>query len=90
MAPLNLSWVTHDLALGGSFPEREAEQLARTLGISAVVDLRSEGCDDEAVLRRHGLTLLHLPTDDHCAVSQRCSPTASPSRAIASTPGRRC
>ena len=66
---LNLSWITDDIALGGSFPEREAEQLARTLGISAVVDLRSEACDDAAVLRRHGLTLLHLPTDDHCAVS---------------------
>ena len=67
---LNLSWITEQIALGGSFPAREAEQLARTLGISAVVDLRSEACDDEAVLRRHGLTLLHLPTDDHCAVSQ--------------------
>jgi protein-tyrosine phosphatase len=34
-----------------------------------VVDLRIEACDDEAVLRRHGLDVLHLPTIDHDAVS---------------------
>ena len=68
-APLNLSWITPALAVGGSFPMRCAEQLARTFGIAAVVDLRAEACDDETVLRRHGLTLLHLPTEDHCAVS---------------------
>ncbi|HEX8568312.1 MAG TPA: dual specificity protein phosphatase family protein [Caulobacteraceae bacterium] len=66
---LNLSWITPELAVGGSFPAAHAEHLARTLGVSAVVDLRAEACDDEAVLRRHGLTLLHLPTEDHCAVS---------------------
>ena len=68
-AALNLSWITADLAVGGSFPAARAEQLARRLAITAVVDLRAEACDDEAVLKRHGLTLLHLPTDDHCAVS---------------------
>ena len=68
--PLNLSWITPELAVGGSFPAERAEQLARTLGVSAVVDLRAEACDDEALLKRHGLTLLHLPTKDHCAVSE--------------------
>ena len=69
-APLNLSWITPELAVGGSFPSARAEELAAALGVAAVVDLRSEACDDEAVLRRHGLTLLHLPTQDHCAVSR--------------------
>ena len=67
---LNLSWITPELAVGGSFPAEGAEELARVLGVTAVVDLRAEACDDEAVLRRHGLTLLHLPTEDHCAVSE--------------------
>jgi protein-tyrosine phosphatase len=44
--------------------------LARELAIRAVVDLRSEDRDDESILRQHGIRLLHLPTDDHHAVSQ--------------------
>lgn len=67
---LNLDWITPRLAVGGGFPTSAAEWLARSAGVAAVVDLRSEACDDEAALRRHGMTLLHLPTDDHCAVSQ--------------------
>jgi protein-tyrosine phosphatase len=34
-----------------------------------VVDLRTEACDDDELLARHGVALLHLPTDDHCAIS---------------------
>lgn len=66
---LNLSWITDDLAVGGSFSVRDAERLARELRIKAVVDLRVEACDDAAVLDRHGIAFLHLPTEDHCAVS---------------------
>ena len=67
--PLNLSWITDDLAIGGSFRSADAEVLARELRIRAVVDLRVEACDDAVVLERHGLAFLHLPTEDHCAVS---------------------
>lgn len=67
---LNLDWITPQLAVGGGFPESAAEWLAQSAGVSAVVDLRAEACDDDAVLRRHGMTLLHLPTEDHFAVSQ--------------------
>jgi protein-tyrosine phosphatase len=66
----NLSWITDHLAVGGRFPTDRAEDLARELTVRAVVDLRSEDRDDEAILQRHGITLLHLPTDDHHAVSQ--------------------
>jgi predicted protein tyrosine phosphatase len=65
----NLSWITDHLAIGGSFPAERAEALAREHAVKAVVDLRSEDRDDEAVLHRHGIALLHLPTDDHHAVS---------------------
>ncbi len=44
--------------------------LARDHAIKAVVDLRVEDCDDEIVLHDHGITFLHLPTEDLCAVSQ--------------------
>lgn len=66
----NLSWITDSLAVGGRFPSERAEILARELGIRAVVDLRSEERDDERILIQHGVVLMHLPTDDHHAVSQ--------------------
>ncbi|MFL5310330.1 MAG: dual specificity protein phosphatase family protein [Myxococcales bacterium] len=66
---LDLSWATPQLAVGGRFPIEQVERLARELGITHVVDVRAECCDDEMVLRRHGLVLLKLPTQDRCAVS---------------------
>ncbi|MBN1205281.1 MAG: dual specificity protein phosphatase family protein [Myxococcaceae bacterium] len=68
---LNLDWVTPWLAVGGRFPIEAAEHLARELGIRHVVDLRVEACDDEHLLREHGITLLHLPTEDMRAVSHQ-------------------
>jgi len=65
----NLSWITPHLAVGGSFPAERAEELARAHGVRAVIDLRAESRDDESLLLRHGLSFLHLPTDDHLAVS---------------------
>jgi protein-tyrosine phosphatase len=67
---LNLSWIDGSLAVGGRFPMEAAAHLAQRLGISRVVDLRDECCDDEEVLRRHGIVLLKLPTRDMYAVSQ--------------------
>lgn len=67
--PFDLSWVTAQLAVGGRFPLEAAEHLARELGVRHVVDLRVEACDDEEVLREHGIELLHLPTRDACGVS---------------------
>ena len=57
-AALNFDWVDDRLAVGGSFPMEAAELLARREGIRAVVDLRLESCDDEAILRDDGLKLL--------------------------------
>lgn len=67
---LNLSWVTPLLAVGGRFPIEAAEHLAQRLGIRHIVDLRVEERDDEHLLREHGITLLHLPTEDLRAISR--------------------
>ena len=64
----NLSWVTEHLAVGGSFAAERAAALASELGVRSVVDVRSECCDDEQVLRAHGIELLHLPTHDLSAI----------------------
>jgi protein-tyrosine phosphatase len=55
------TWITDELAVGGRFG---SELELRDHGIAAVVDLRDEDCDDEVVLRRHGIAFLHLPTPD--------------------------
>lgn len=64
MADLNLSWITEELAVGGWFSEDRVEELVRDHRVGAIIDLREEACDDEALLRRHGLDFLHLPTID--------------------------
>lgn len=68
---IDLHFVTPELAVGASFPPDEAAQLAREHGIARVVDVRLEARDDEAELRVHGIRLLHLPTEDCCAISGR-------------------
>ena len=70
-SPFNFDWIDERLAVGGSFPMDAAEELARREGVRAVVDLRIERCDDEAILRVHGLEFLHLPTEDCCAIAPR-------------------
>jgi predicted protein tyrosine phosphatase len=60
----DLHWLSDNLAVGGCFPMERAVELAESHGIAAVVDLRAEACDDEAVLRRAGIDFLHLPTPD--------------------------
>jgi protein-tyrosine phosphatase len=60
----NFDWITDHLAVGGSFDPEQTERLAREHGLRAVVDLRNEDVDDERLLRRHGIVLLHLPTED--------------------------
>jgi predicted protein tyrosine phosphatase len=70
VSPIDLHFVTPELAIGAAFAPDAVPRLARDHGIRRVVDVRAEACDDARVLREHGITLLHLPTRDCCAVSQ--------------------
>lgn len=65
----DLHWVTEQVAIGGCFPMELADDLRQTHGISAIVDLRAEECDDAAALGAAGIDLLHLPTTDMQAAS---------------------
>ncbi len=67
-APLNLDWITPDLAVAGELPQTAWPGLAAQ-GVRAVVDLRAEAVDDAAALAAGGIAFLHLPTPDHHAVS---------------------
>ncbi|HEY6003213.1 MAG TPA: dual specificity protein phosphatase [Anaeromyxobacter sp.] len=67
---VDLHFIAPGLAVGSRFPAAAAAALASRHGISRVVDVRVEACDDEAVLRTHGIRLLHLPTEDTSAIVQ--------------------
>ena len=69
MSEPNFHWLTDRLALGGAFAPEEAGDLVQLHGISGVVDLRAEDCDDQELLRAAGIELLHLPTPDLLASS---------------------
>jgi hypothetical protein len=60
---LNLSDITPQLAVGGSFRKRQIKRL-KDRGITAVVDCRQEARDDPEALERAGIQFLHLPTPD--------------------------
>jgi hypothetical protein len=68
---LDLSWITDTLAIGGSFAPNQTDALAREHSVAAVVDVRGEACDDAALLAKHGIELLHLPTMDFEPISPR-------------------
>lgn len=67
---IDLHFIAPGLAVGACFPLEAAGRLAAEHRISRVIDVRVEACDDAAVLRVHGIELLHLPTHDTRAVSQ--------------------
>jgi protein tyrosine phosphatase (PTP) superfamily phosphohydrolase (DUF442 family) len=66
---LNLSRITDQLVVGGAVPPRAYPRL-KSMGITAVIDLREEAKDDEEALRRLGIELLYLPATDRFAASQ--------------------
>lgn len=60
---LNMSWVTDTLAVGGRVRPEDIHALAK-VGITHVVDTRSEYCDDVQALAKEHIELLYLPTPD--------------------------
>jgi protein-tyrosine phosphatase len=60
---MNVSRVNEWLWVGGSVPRSQYAALAAQ-GITAVIDLRAERCDDVAALAALGMELLHVPVTD--------------------------
>jgi hypothetical protein len=65
---LNISGVNEWLHVGGSVPPSRYGEL-KALGITAVIDLRAERCDDAGALKALGIELLNLPVTDRYAPS---------------------
>jgi len=64
------TWLQPNLVVGGRMGPGLTSRLLAEYGIAHVVDVRSEEQDDRELLHRHGVELLLLPTEDHCAVSE--------------------
>jgi protein-tyrosine phosphatase len=60
---MNVSQVNEWLWVGGSVPRSQYAAL-QAQGITAVIDLRAERCDDAAALAALGIELFHLPVTD--------------------------
>jgi protein-tyrosine phosphatase len=60
---LNMSWITSRLAVGGRIRPEDIKVLAK-VGVTHVVDTRSEHVDDVQALAKEHIELLHLPTAD--------------------------
>lgn len=65
---LNISRVNDWLHVGGAVPRSRYGEL-KARGITAVIDLRAERCDDAEALKALGIELLNLPVTDRYAPS---------------------
>jgi protein-tyrosine phosphatase len=60
---LNMSWISTHLAVGGRIRPEDIRAVVK-VGITHVVDTRSEYCDDAQAMAKEHIELLHLPTAD--------------------------
>lgn len=75
--PPDLDFITDSLAVGGALSSDRQIGALPSLGITAVVDMRSESRDNVAELERLGIHFLHLPTRDRRPPSQEDLETGS-------------
>ncbi|HZR42413.1 MAG TPA: dual specificity protein phosphatase [Ktedonobacteraceae bacterium] len=60
---LNMSWINDHLAVGGRIRPEDIKLLG-LIGVTQVVDTRSEYCDDAQALAHENIELLHVPARD--------------------------
>jgi hypothetical protein len=75
--PPDLDFITAGLAVGGELRNNRQIRALSGLGITAVVDMRSESLDNVAELERLGIHFLHLPTEDWHSSTQEDLETGS-------------
>ncbi len=60
---MKISWITEQIAVGKA-PFQDEFLYLKNLGINAIVDVRSEYCDDKELINKLGMKFLHLEIDD--------------------------
>jgi len=66
---LNISWINEQIAVGGAFLDEDIPQIKEE-DIKAIVDMRSEYCDNAELLKKYNIDFLNIKVND------RYSPTA--------------
>ncbi len=61
----DITWISACVAVSGRVPPACAARAGDELAIRRIVDVRAEERDDAALLARHGVAFLWLPTRDH-------------------------
>ena len=65
---LNITWINDNIAVGAAFNATDTAEIKK-LGIEAIIDLRSEYCDDKRQIEELGLKFLHIKVDDRYSPS---------------------
>lgn len=60
---VNISWITEQIAVSGAFFDDDIGFLRRR-GVDAIIDLRSEYCDNQEQIEKCGMQFLHIEVDD--------------------------
>jgi len=66
---LNISWINEQITVGAAFLDEDIPQIKEE-DIEAIVDMRSEYCDNAELLKKYNIDFLNIKVDD------RYSPTA--------------
>ncbi|MFC1576893.1 dual specificity protein phosphatase family protein [Candidatus Omnitrophota bacterium] len=64
------SWITKNIAVGSVFKTEDAPKIKK-MGVDAIIEIRSEGRDDEKRLKELGIEYLHVDVVDRYAPTQK-------------------
>lgn len=60
---VDISWINEQIAISGAFLDEDIPYL-KGKGIDAIIDVRSEYCDNSQLIEKTGMRFLHIPVDD--------------------------
>lgn len=60
---VDISWITEQIAISRAFLDKDIPYL-KNKRIDAIIDVRSEYCDNEELIKRYGIKFLHIEIDD--------------------------
>lgn len=66
---VRLTWINNNIAISPAFDKADLIKIRQT-GIDAIVDVRSEYQDDEALIRESGMEFFHVAVDDRYTPTQ--------------------
>ena len=59
-------WINEQIAVSGAIADKELPLLKKA-GIDAILEIRSEYCDNTELIEKCGMQFLHIDVDDRCS-----------------------